>query len=207
MKLAILGDGGFAREVLVLAKQIEKFRKEDWKFTFAVPQEYYTKTIIHGCEVVKIEDLKIDEFKFVTAIGDSKIREKIHKNYGFQPSHFINLIHPSVEIDTSVKLGIDVIITSGCIITADITIGNHVHLNMQTTVGHDTNIDDYFTSAPSTNISGSCKIGKHVYFGTQSAVKQGIEICDNVTIGMGAMVTKCIESPGFYIGMPLKKIT
>ena len=65
---------------------------------------------------------------------------------------------------------------------------------------------DFFTTAPSANISGNCNFGDCVYFGTNSAVRQGVKICDNVTIGMGGVVVKDITEEGVYIGNPLKKL-
>ena len=43
-------------------------------------------------------------------------------------------------------------------------------------------------------------------FGTSSSIKQGIPITNNVTIGMGAIVTKEIKEPGVYIGIPAKRL-
>ena len=75
---------------------------------------------------------------------------------------------------------------------------------MHTTVGHDCIIGDFFTTAPAVNISGSCKFGDNVYVGTNASVKNGITICDDVTIGMGGVVVKDILKPGTYIGNPAK---
>lgn len=90
--------------------------------------------------------------------------------------------------------------------TCNIKIGKHAHLNLHTTIGHDCIIGDYFTTAPATNISGNCEFGECVYFGTNSSVRQGIKICDNVTIGMGGIVVKNINEEGVYIGNPVKKL-
>ena len=38
------------------------------------------------------------------------------------------------------------------------------------------------------------------------SVRQGVEICSDVTIGMGAVVIKDIKESGVYIGNPLRKL-
>ena len=58
----------------------------------------------------------------------------------------------------------------------------------------------------SSKISGNCNIGKHVYFGTNSSVREKITMCDNVTIGLNSGVVKDINEEGVYAGLPTKKI-
>jgi UDP-N-acetylbacillosamine N-acetyltransferase len=42
--------------------------------------------------------------------------------------------------------------------------------------------------------------------GTGSAVVDGLEIGDEITIGAGGVVTKSITAKGTYAGMPIRKI-
>ena len=51
----------------------------------------------------------------------------------------------------------------------------------------------------------STEIGNHVSVGTNATVLP-VNICDNVVIGAGSVVTKDINEPGIYAGNPAKKI-
>jgi len=42
--------------------------------------------------------------------------------------------------------------------------------------------------------------------GNNSSVREKINICDNVTIGLNGGVIKNITEPGTYVGTPVKKI-
>ena len=88
----------------------------------------------------------------------------------------------------------------------NVKIGKHAHLNLLTTIGHDCEIGDYFTTAPGSKISGNCKIYDCVYVGTNASIKQKLSIESFTTIGSGAAVVKDIEEPGVYAGVPAKKI-
>ena len=99
-----------------------------------------------------------------------------------------------------------VIIASGVIITCNVSIGKHAQLNLNSTIGHDCIIDDYFTASPSVSISGSCIIKEQVYLGTGSLLREGIFITNNSIIGMGAVVVKKIKEKGTYIGNPARKL-
>jgi UDP-3-O-[3-hydroxymyristoyl] glucosamine N-acyltransferase len=104
------------------------------------------------------------------------------------------------------EIGKGSIITMGSIVTCNVAIGDHSQLNLHTTIGHDCRIGHYFTTAPGAHISGECEIGHNVYFGTNASVRQGVRICDDVTIGMGGVVVKDIVEAGVYIGNPLRKL-
>jgi len=47
------------------------------------------------------------------------------------------------------------------------------------------------------------KLGNHVSIGTNATVLP-VTICDRVVVGGGAVVTKDITVPGFYVGNPAR---
>jgi acetyltransferase-like isoleucine patch superfamily enzyme len=51
----------------------------------------------------------------------------------------------------------------------------------------------------------STRIGNNVSIGSNATILP-VNICDNVVIGAGSVVTKNIEEPGIYAGNPAKKI-
>ena len=198
MKKGIIGNGGFGREVFY-----SMTKEEQLNTVFFVEDEYYDKSQDNTLPLSKFNK---DEYEVVIAIGNSIVRENIVKKLPKDTKYFIH-IHPSVQIHSSdVKIGEGSIICGGSILTANIKIGKHSHLNLLTTIGHDNVIGDYFTTAPGSKISGNCNIGKHVYFGTNSSVREKITICDNVTIGLNSGVVKDINEKGVYVGLPVKKI-
>ena len=204
-KILITGTGGFSKEVLCLITDLGKY---DDVLGFIEPDNIFSEMDsknIMGKPILPYSILNTDDHIVSIAIGDSKIREKIVSELPIN-TEYITLVHPSAIISKWVEIGEGSIICAGTIITGDIEIGKHSHFNLNTTIGHDCIIGDYFTSAPNVNISGNCKFEKHVYFGTSSCIKQGLEICQNVTIGMGAIVTKSINVSGLYIGNPAKLI-
>lgn len=205
-KICIWGTGGFGREVLCLITDVFRAKGEDTagKVFFIVDDEFYTESRIMGIEVLRRSDLDSSIHAVSVAIGEPAKRKAVVESLPAE-TEFPILIHPAAVISDWVKFTEGAVITAGVIATCNIKIGKHAHLNLHTTIGHDCMIGDYFTTAPGVNISGSCEIGNNVYIGTNASVKQGIRICDDVTIGMGAVVVKNIEEPGTYIGNPAVK--
>ncbi len=206
-KICIFGVGGFGREALCcIIDGLSKSRQniEDVAL-FMDDDEKYHGTVIMGVPVISFNEFDVDKHKMFIAVGNPVVRKNIVARFPAETA-FATIIHPNAIISKWVNIGEGSIVTAGTILTCNITIGKHAHLNLSTTVGHDCVIGDYFTTAPAANISGDCHFGDAVYFGTSSSVRQGISICDNVTIGMGGIVVKHITEPGVYIGNPVKRL-
>jgi sugar O-acyltransferase (sialic acid O-acetyltransferase NeuD family) len=199
MKKGIIGAGGFGREVYWSLSLMERVNT-----VFFVDDKYWDGS---NNLILPLSKFDPNEYKVIVAIGDPKDRFDIIQRLP-KGTKFFTHIHPSVQIldPTSVEIGEGSVICAGSIITTNIKIGKHAHLNLQTTIGHDCEIGDYFTTAPGVKISGNCTIYDLVYVGTNASVKEKISIHSLSTIGMNAAVVKHIEEPGTYVGVPAKKI-
>lgn len=196
MKKAIIGAGGFAREVYWSLNSADRLTT-----IFFVEDKYYDNA---NSSILPLSKFNPAEYEVVVAIGDPRVRFNIVQRLPRETKYFTH-IHPSAQIlDPNVKIGEGSIICAGTIITTNITIGKHAHLNLQTTIGHDCEIGDYFTTAPGAKISGNCKIYDCVYIGTNASIKEKISIPSLSTIGLNAGVVKNINEPGVYIGTPSK---
>ena len=55
-------------------------------------------------------------------------------------------------------------------------------------------------------VSGSCIIGKNTWLAPTTSIINGIKIGENVTIGMGAVVTKSVEDNQVMVGAPAETL-
>ena len=198
MKKGIIGAGGFAREVYWSLSLIERVGS-----VFFVDDKYYDSK---DKLILPISQFDPNEYEVVVAVGNPEDRFNIVKRLPKETKYFTH-IHKSCQIlGNDVEIGEGSIICAGTIITTNVKLGKHTHLNLQTTIGHDCEIGNYFTTAPGAKISGNCIINDCVYIGTNSSIKEKIKINSHVTIGLNAGVVKNIDEPGIYVGVPTKKI-
>ena len=196
MKKAIIGAGGFGKEVYHQILDNYPFEK----ITFFADDQYAQDNIL------PLSKFDPEKYEVVVAIGDPSTREKVVNNLP-KNTKFFKFIHNSVLIlSDDIFIGEGSIICPGSILTCNIKIGKHSHLNLHTTIGHDCIIGDYLTTAPGANISGKCTIGNRVYIGTNSSIRERTNICDDVTIGLNSGVVKHITDSGVYGGTPIKKL-
>ena len=184
LQTAIIGYGGFAREVADWSGITSFYVEDEYASGIAKPLSTFDPT----------------KEKAVIAIGDPHQRRRIAESMPKETT-WATLIHPRALIGKDVIIMRGSIICAGVIVTTNVIIGQHSHLNLSTTVGHDCRLGDYFTTAPSVNISGNVNAGKQVYVGTNAAIRQKVNITDNVTIGMGAIVLNDIKEAGTYVGL------
>lgn len=189
----LIGAGGFAREIVA-----EVFLQTKMQLKCFVDDEYWADGLY------KISEFNPESQSALIAVGNPEDKMKLLAKLP-ENTKFWNYISPKAYVN-NLTLGVGNFICAGVIITTNVKIGNHVHLNLQTTVGHDSVLGDFVTTAPSVNISGNVTIGKGVYLGTKSCIREKISICDNVVLGMNAGVVSDIEESGVYVGTPAKKI-
>jgi sugar O-acyltransferase (sialic acid O-acetyltransferase NeuD family) len=207
-KYLIFGASGFGREVLccLMDSLKQKGINPMDKIAFAETTEFCSMhTDVLGYPVFNENELDSTAYLALVAISDPHIRAKIVNRLPKNQAYH-TLIHPSAVISDWVTIGEGSIITAGVVLTTQIELGKHAQLNLQTTIGHDCSIGDYFTTAPGAKINGNNTIGHHVYMGTNAITKQGIQIVSDVTVGMGTVVLKDIQDAGVYIGCPAQKI-
>jgi acetyltransferase-like isoleucine patch superfamily enzyme len=113
-----------------------------------------------------------------------------------------SFVGPFVEIQKSVKIGNRTKIQSHSFICELVNIGDDCF------IGHGVMfINDLFqNSGPARgdkNFWKETNIGNKVSIGSNATILP-VNICDNVIIGAGAVVTKDIKQPGKYVGNPAK---
>lgn len=189
----LIGAGGFAREIVA-----EVFLQTKMQLKCFVDDEYWADGLY------KISEFNPESQSALIAVGNPEDKMKLLAKLP-ENTKFWNYISPKAYVN-NLSLGVGNFICAGVIITTNVKIGNHVHLNLQTTIGHDSVLGDFVTTAPSVNISGNVTVGKGVYLGTKSCIREKISICDNVVLGMNAGVVSDIQESGVYVGTPAKKI-
>ena len=208
--LIIIGASGFGREVAWLVERINKKCKEWNLIGFIDDNISIQENVINGYRVLGTNNNIKDypEAYYVCAIGSSKVRSMIIEKVTQENPNirFATLIDPTVEMSDLVEIGEGTIICAHTIITVNISIGKHVIINLDCTIGHDAVLKDFVTLYPSVNVSGASNIGKAVEMGTGMQIIQGKSIGDNSIIGAGAIVIRDIPERCTAVGNPARPI-
>ncbi|MDQ7794916.1 MAG: acetyltransferase [bacterium] len=205
--LVIFGTGGFAREVHQVVEDINK-QAFTWRFRGFLDSE----PARHGQELHGYPVLGGGEWlaahpgvAVAVAIGSPAARWRVAESLG--SPKWATLVHPRAWIGNRVALGEGVIVCAGTLVTTDLTIGRHVILNLDCTVGHDAQLGDFVTAAPSVNISGNVRVGPGCDLGTGSNVIQDVAIGGWSIVGAGAVVVRDLPANVTAVGIPARVIS
>lgn len=203
--LYIFGAGGSGREVASLAEQIWG-AKVGIEFVVDIPD--YSRRPVNGYPINLYTELRpTSSARIVVAVGDPSARRRIADLCAATGWQETIIVHPHAMISTSVELGLGTIICAGAILTTNIRIGRHVHINLGCTVSHDAIIDDFSTLSPGVHISGHVHIEQGAFIGTGVSIVNGSQadplvIGENSIVAAGACVTKSVDRDSMVAGVP-----
>lgn len=207
--IVIIGAGGFGREVKTIIDAVNKVEKI-YNFIGYYDDGIEKGTMINNFPVLgNLHDLNSssEPISVLLGIGDPTTKSKIIDKLSSDKINFPTLIHPSVQIsEDEVAISKGCIICGGTIITCNIVIGSFVTLNLMSTIGHDTIIDDFSSFMPSVNISGEVHIQEKVYVGTGAKIINQLTIGTGTIVGAGAVVSKSLPDYCTAVGIPAKPI-
>lgn len=101
-----------------------------------------------------------------------------------------------VVIGSEVEVGANTTIDRGAM--DDTVIENGVKLDNQIQIAHNVHIGEHTAIAGCVGIAGSTRIGRRCMIGGQAGIIGHLEICDDVIVSAGTLVSKSIRKPGVY---------
>lgn len=203
--LVIVGTGGFGRGVMEMIAE----ESTTYNILGFIDDKQEVGSKVNGFEVIGNTEFLINYQKPISVficLGDTKPRACMFEKLRINPLiEFPNYISTTVihSIKT-LSMGIGNIITCGCIVSCNVTIGDFNYVAIGSTLGHDLRTFNFVTISPGCNVCGNVIIEKNVYLGANSCVKQGVLIGENTMIGMGSVVVSDIPSGATAFGNPCK---
>jgi sugar O-acyltransferase (sialic acid O-acetyltransferase NeuD family) len=208
--IVISGGSGFAREVAWLISDINLAAEPQWNvvgFWEGNDKESPSNKLINGIPLLGSDKLGkfLPDLYTVVAISSPRIRRRAVQQAADLGCKFATLIHPSVQYDQKTTIvGEGSIICAGSLLSVNVSIGSHVVVNWQCTIGHDTALHDFVTLSPGCHIAGNTHIMHDTLLGAGVVTVEKHMIGENSIVGAGSVVTKDIPSNATAFGIPAK---
>jgi len=211
-RIAIIGAGGFAREVAWLIKDINVVEPTYDLVCYLVSDlekavAHTTSMVVHDFSWLEDNQSMIDCLVLGIGTPSTKLRLVAELRGKFPDKDWPNLLHPSFRYDAeSTRFGIGVVICAGSIATVNTSFGDFATVNLSCTIGHEAIIGAYSVVNPTVNISGNVEVGEQVLIGTGAQTLQNLKIGRGATIGAGSVVTKDVLDGLTVAGIPAKPL-
>ena len=126
--------------------------------------------------------------------------------HGVMANRYATVVHPSVTIGDTCRLGRGSILLAGCVLTADVAVGEHVVLMPRVVLTHDDVIEDFATICSGATLGGSVRVEEAAYLGMSAAVRERVVVGAGSTVGMGAVVLHDVPSGETWAGNPARRL-
>ena len=205
-KIVIVGAGGFGREIA----------------SWYLDSELYNKKIVF-VDKIKKGEIKIGDYRFpiisnideidhdsmekvFMGVADPESKKNISQEYKQKNIKFSSFVHKSVIVAPGTKISEGTIICPYSVLSNNVYLGKFITVNLCCTIGHDAYLDDFNTLSSHVDITGGCKIGKMVFWGSGSRIIPNISVADRSKIGAGAIVMNKITTAKTIYCMPSKTL-
>lgn len=198
IQIYIIGAGGLGKEVLWLSS----FLKNQIEIIGLVDNDLNLKSIGN----FKLLHELPENANAIIAIANTKHKLKLVIENEKKNTTYSSLIHPLSTLGSTVHFGHGNIICQGVIGTVDLHIGNHILINLNCTIGHNSIISDYCSIMPGVHISGNVTIGEGTMIGTGAVILPNVNIGKWCRVGAGAVVTRDVPDGKTFVGVPAKEL-
>lgn len=187
-KLLLYGAGDFGILVMNLLK------KTDYNFAGFVSDISKGENIIGDFDFAK-KNYSPDEFDIAITVGYGDLinRNSIYEkviNAGF---NLPNIIHPSVRLDSTVKIGIGNIIMAGADVDFETEISDCVVIWPGNVISHNSKICNNVFISPNCTICGYVEIGTNTFVGAGSVIVDRVVVPQNTFIKAGSVYKSNIK--------------
>jgi len=210
-KLAILGAGGFAREVEYLVRELNQVRPEYDFLGFLVSDVSLLRETDSRSQVLGdlgwLAENRVDALAFGIGNPQAKLRIAAELATKFPDVEWPSLIHPTAQFDfESAKIGRGVVVCAGCVGSVNMTLDDFSMINKGCMIGHEAYIGKWAVVNAAANISGGVILEDGVLVGTGASVLQYRRIGANAVVGSGAVVVKDVDPAITVFGNPARRI-
>lgn len=165
---------------------------------------------VHGFPVLGREALKGHPDARVLAVPGSptsyRARREVIDGLGVASDRFARVIHPTAAISPLARIGRNVLIMAGVVITSNAVIGDHVCILPNTVIHHDVVVGPWTLIGSNVSIAGGTEIGENCYVGSGSRIINGIRIGERVLVGLGSNVIRAVRPDARVAGNPAREL-
>ena len=135
-----------------------------------------------------------------------RARKNIIAGLGLDEGRFATVIHPHASVSRRARVGRNVLLMAGVVITANARIDDHVCVLPNTVVHHDSVIGAWSMIGANVTIAGNVAIGQNCYIGSGSSVMNGVKIGNEALVGLGSNVIRDIAAGRTVAGNPARNL-
>jgi len=207
--IVIIGSSGHAKVIIDIVQQQGKYNIVGLLDRFRDVGEKTLGYPVLGKEEDLPELKKAHGLKgAIVAIGDNFVRSKVATRIKeiVPDLPFVSAIHPKASIAIDVSIGEGTVVMTGVSINTCSSVGRFCILNTNSSLDHDSILEDFASLAPGATTGGNCRVGQYSAVSIGAVLIHGIHVGEHTVIGAASLVMKSIGSFVVAYGTPARAI-
>jgi len=127
------------------------------------------------------------------------LRDQLVDRFGLV---FTPLVHPSAYISPTVQLSSGCIINARAVVASNAQFEEHVFINRNASIGHDSYLSKFSIVQPGANLAGYIKVEEGAVIGIGATVIEDQTIGHHAVVAAGAVVTRRVPPGVLVAGVP-----
>ena len=182
--IIVIGTGGLAREFTAyFSKKVNILG-----YSTNTPQDFQKFDLKGELFPSDLHTNNSPTDNIVIAIGNPKVKKKLHQELSVKGFSFPTIIHNSAIVSESSEIGEGVVISPLTVIGPNTNLKTLVYANYHVGIGHDSQIGEYTHINPGAQIGGDVTIHSESLIGSNSTLLQSTLLNAPLTIGSGSIV-------------------
>lgn len=154
-----------------------------------------------------LQDAIVSEDEFLVCVSkDMMLRDEIIRHLVNRRCRRYTFIHNSAVIADNVSIGEGSWIGPFCTLPSDSVIGSDCIMAPYCMVSHLSTVGSGTVMQPHSTIAGSTTVGRCCKLNVRAVVLDHLTLCDFIEVGAASMVTKNLNQPGYYVGLPARRV-
>lgn len=133
-------------------------------------------------------------------------RQEVVDGLGIAGARFATVVHPFARVSQLARIGRNVLIMAGVVITSNAVIGDNVCILPNTVVHHDAVIGDWSLVGSNVSIAGGVTVGRNCYIGSGTRILNGLHIGDRALAGLGSNIIRNVAEGDRVVGNPARPL-
>jgi sugar O-acyltransferase (sialic acid O-acetyltransferase NeuD family) len=139
--------------------------------------------------------------------GSFRSRADVIASLGVSRERLATVVHPRASVSTRARIGVNVLLMAGVVVTSNAVIGDHVCILPNSVVHHDSVVGSWTLIGTGVVVTGGVAVEDNCYISSGSTIRNGLRLGTRCLVGLGSTVIRDVAPEETVAGSPARNLS